>query len=506
MPKDQPRPEPARRGPFPLTAARKRNRPWPWISYVLAVLLPVIASALTAHFRVLQTIPFSLYFISMTLVASLGGMLPSLVAAASALLSRNYFFANGHSLLYFSRFDAIRLMILLIAGAVISVVAGRRRKASDELEDALEMLQDRTAALVESLHGGRCASWVLDLDAGQSPRWYEGSYEIFGRPFAEIEAMPSTLPLLHPEDQPKLEAMREQMKISRTPLVLEYRVPWPNGEVHHLEMRASRVDGARNVWRGLTVDLTERKLAEAAVLRSEKLAAMGRLASTMAHEVNNPLEAVTNLLYLIRTDESLSPAAKEYLLTAENELARLSEITRLTLGFVRTSATRRTVVAGDVVENVLAIFRQRFSARGIVLERDYEPGVQLLMAPHELRQIVTNLISNAADATGGEDCRIGVQIRTENEKAVLVVEDNGHGISDHDMPRIFDPFFTTKHDVGTGIGLWVTKELAESNGGRVSVESGELDGGMKTRFRVELPLAQGENAEPLTGTWRVYRG
>ena len=501
---DSPRSVPSP-GLYPLSPARKRDRNWKVLAYALAVVLPITASALTAHFLVLQTIPFSLYFISITLVASLGGLAPALVGMVCSELSRNYFLLPNRGILHIDSFDLIRLGILMAAAAVISAIAGRRKKAAEELETALALLQDRSSALIESLHGGRCASWILDLDLGQSPRWYAGSYEIFGRPFAVIEAMPTTVPLLHVEDQPRLEALRDQMMTTREPVVMEYRVPWPNGEIHHLEMRATRIDGPRNVWRGLTVDLTERKLAEAAVLRSEKLAAMGRLASTVAHEINNPLEAVTNLLYLIRTDDSLSEVAREYLSTAETELARLSEITRLTLGFVRTSATRRTVVVDDVVENVLTLFRQRFTTRGIVVEREYEQGLEIHMAPHELRQIVTNLVSNASDAVSGKDCRIRVRIGAEGPKAVIVVEDSGHGIADHDLARIFDPFFTTKDDIGTGIGLWVTKELVESNGGRVLAESGDLERGMKTRFRVELPLPPEGFVEPPTGVWKIYR-
>jgi signal transduction histidine kinase len=491
---------------FPWTRTRRADQVRKATTFALAVILPIAASALTHRFRVLQTVPFSLYFISITVVSSLDGIVPALLAVAVSLLSKNYFFLPGHRLFFMSRYDLIRVVILIIAAGVISLIAGRRRKASDELEAAMALLRDRSSALIQSLHGARCAAWLLDLESGQSTRWYEGSYEVFGRPYAEMEAMPSLGPLLHPDDQPRLKGLREMMLTTNEPLVFEHRVVWPNGELHYLEMRGTRVDGPGCVWRGVTVDVTERKLAEAALLRSEKLAAMGRLASTVAHEINNPLESVTNLLYLIRADETMSAAAKEYLVTAESELARLSEITRLTLGFVRTGAARRPLVAEDVIETVLAIFRQRFAARGITLERDFEPGVQVLMAPHELRQIATNLLSNAADAMAGADCRIRLRIAIEEGSAVLIVEDTGHGIAEDDLPRIFEPFFTTKHDVGTGIGLWVTKELAESNGGRVWAESGALEDGMRTRFRVELPLAGEGVAEALSGQLRVTLG
>jgi signal transduction histidine kinase len=287
-------------------------------------------------------------------------------------------------------------------------------------------------------------------------------------------------------------------------VVFEHRVPWPNGELHWLEMRATRIAGAGCRWRGVTVDITERKLTEAALLRSEKLAAMGRLASTVAHEINNPLEAVTNLLYLARTDDSTEASTRDYLAAAERELSRLSNITRLTLGFVRTNGDAADTDVAEVVDDVLHLFQHRLETKNVHIEREYEPGVSVRIAPHELRQIATNLVANAADAVGLSDGRISIRIHRQDGDGtmhgVLQVEDNGSGIEADHMRRIFEPFFSTKQEVGTGIGLWVTKELVEKNGGRIVVASeanagvGHPNGHMaasanaRTKFRIELPL------------------
>jgi signal transduction histidine kinase len=249
------------------------------------------------------------------------------------------------------------------------------------------------------------------------------------------------------------------------------------------------------VWRGVTLDITERKKTEAALLRAEKLAAMGRLASTVAHEINNPLESVTNLLYLARAGASMDEETQAYLATAENELARLSNITRLTLGFVRTSASSAETQVADVVDEVLSIFSHRFETKNVHVDCHYEPDVCITIAPHELRQIATNLIANAADAVGAGDARIGIHVAREEGKAVLLVEDNGAGIDDEHLPRIFEAFFSTKEEVGTGIGLWVTRELVEKNGGRIFAKSskvvgGGLASGVTTQFRVEFPLSR----------------
>jgi signal transduction histidine kinase len=220
---------------------------------------------------------------------------------------------------------------------------------------------------------------------------------------------------------------------------------------------------------------------------------MGRLASTVAHEINNPLESVTNLLYLARSSSRLDSDTQAYLVTAESELARLSNITRLTLGFVRTSASADETQIAQVVNEVLSIFHHRFETKNVKVDCHYEPDVCITIAPHELRQIATNLIANAADAVGEDHAHIAIHIAREEDKAVLTIEDNGEGIDPVHLPRIFEAFFSTKEEVGTGIGLWVTRELVEKNGGRIfahsSTEPGGLPSGATTQFRVEFPGA-----------------
>ena len=280
------------------------------------------------------------------------------------------------------------------------------------------------------------------------------------------------------------------MRHTPGPIVFDFRTVWPEGETHWLEMRGTRTGHDPCCWRGVTIDITERHVAETALLRAEKLAAMGRLASTIAHEINNPLEAVTNLLYLSLMDDALTPATRAYLANAETELARLGNITRLTLGFVRESSQSSSVDLASVVDDVVAIFSHRSEVKTARVERLYTPGIRIAIAQPELRQIVTNLVANAADALSGVPAphlRLQVDIQTGN--AVLLVADNGVGIRPDDAHRIFEPFFTTKGDVGTGIGLWVTRELVEKNGGSIRIESGQLPDGLSTCFRIEFPLA-----------------
>jgi PAS domain S-box-containing protein len=469
------------------------------VCFALAIVLPPFLAFLTTHVRILQHVSFSLFFLTTALIATIGGLAPALTAAVVALAISIAVPLSGRPAGFYAR-DIPRDLLLFLAAVVFSFISDSRRRYEAELRIALEELRERSDDLVASLNSSKCACWTLDLESGRSARWFIGSYPIFGRPFRELEAMPSLLPLLHPEDQVRLKALVDEMRITSEPVVFEHRVPWPNGETHWLEMRGNRIAGPGLKWRGVTVDITERKLAEAALLRSEKLAAMGRLASTVAHEINNPLEAVTNLLFLARSAAG-DIETREYLASAEQELARLSNITRLTLGFVRTNGLVTETDVAAVVDEVLGLFHHQLQNKKIRVEKQYEPGVAIRIAPHELRQIATNLVANATDAVHPSDGCIAIRVLREGKngaaQGVLLVEDNGGGIEADHLPRIFEPFFSTKQEVGTGIGLWVTKELVEKNGGRVLVTSATAGTdrkvqfqptGARTTFRVEFPL------------------
>jgi signal transduction histidine kinase len=266
----------------------------------------------------------------------------------------------------------------------------------------------------------------------------------------------------------------------------EYRVRWPNGEIHWLESRGTPSPADARIWRGVTIDVTDRKNAELALIRSEKLAAIGRLSATIAHEINNPLEAVTNLLYLALSDGRLDPEARRYLEQADEELARLASIARHTLTFARTTASGSSNIAA-VAESVVSLFQPRCASWGIEIRLLQNFNSTVAVPADDLRQILTNLVSNACDALMGSAGLIEVEITTEHELAVIEVRDTGAGIAPDNLNRVFDAFFTTKDGVGTGIGLWVTKELVEKSGGHISVHSGD-GAGFRTTFRVEFPL------------------
>ncbi len=247
-----------------------------------------------------------------------------------------------------------------------------------------------------------------------------------------------------------------------------------------------RVVGASKIMR----DISSRKRIEQSLLQSEKIAAAGRMASTIAHEVNNPLEAVTNLLYLLRpliTDV----AGCEYLATAESEIARVSHIARQTLGFYREHSQPSPVSLSELVRHALKVYEPRCETNDIQIEIHCLSTKLLTLRRGEMMQVISNLIANSMHAMpAGGLLSISVE-DTEGGDAgmvVMTIQDTGIGIAPENLPKVFDAFFTTRSTIGTGIGLFVAKQFVEGHGGRIELESknGAIEHG--TTVRVFLPL------------------
>jgi PAS domain S-box-containing protein len=236
-------------------------------------------------------------------------------------------------------------------------------------------------------------------------------------------------------------------------------------------------------------DITERNRAEEALLRSEKLASVGRMAATIAHEINNPLETIGHAVYLALTDPGTSQQARLYLDMAVQELDRVTHITRQTLAFHRESNTPTLVDLRESVDSVLRLFAPRLESRGITVEKRY-PEVDRIMAfDGEIRQLISNLLSNSMDAVpsrGRIHFRLSRWIgRNGSPKIRFTIADTGSGIPPERLEKIFEPFFTTKEMYGTGLGLWVTKQIVEKHGAAIRVRS-RL--GRGTVFSIAFPV------------------
>ncbi len=366
----------------------------------------------------------------------------------------------------------------------------RARTAEEELRQTLELYKDQVKALTLAQQAGKSAAWVIDFDV-QQVKFLPGGFEVLGVPFADLgDRRP--ISFVEAEDRAGVEAAFRKTLETGVPFQVEFRVRWPDGEVHWQEARGVRDPENQRLIRGTTFDITERKQAELSLLRIEKLAAVGRISSTIAHEINNPLASVTNLLYLALLDPGLGEEVRCYLVKAEEELARLSNVTRLTLSYARPQIQARDVDPVEVIDSVLSLFRARLKARGIETICVCPEPLRIHIFLDELQRIVTNLVANSIDAVGPCGGVIRIALERQGAQALIAIEDNGVGIEPDRIARVFDAFFTTKEDTGTGIGLWVTKELVEKNGGSISLMSDSLDHGMRTRFEMRFPLAEME--------------
>lgn len=280
---------------------------------------------------------------------------------------------------------------------------------------------------------------------------------------------------------------------------IEYRICRPSGEMRWVSAKGraifGEISGNRKAVRfvGTIFDRTDQKLTQDALFQAERMAGTGRLAASIAHEINNPLEAVTNLLYILRTEQN-EEQRQQHLTLAEAELARVTEITTNTLRFYRDPIGDSEVDLTTLIRSVMSIFQGRITLKNIRVISELNDITQRT-AQGELRQVLVNLISNALDAMPQGGC---LRIRTSRRSAMhgrpggvsIAIADSGHGMSPHVLARLFQPFYTTKGAAGTGLGLWLSAEIARKNGFQLRLRSTR---GKGTTFRIFI-----HEAEPTT--------
>jgi signal transduction histidine kinase len=356
-------------------------------------------------------------------------------------------------------------------------------------EEALETLRLATEA-------ANLGVWDFNVDSGEL-HWSELSKSMFGITKVGTLCLDDFFDRLHPEE---IERVQAAMKHALDPggtgeYDIDYRVCRPSGEQRHVHAKGKAFfegegDNRRATrFIGTLLDRTEQRLAQAALVQAEQLAATGRLAASIAHEINNPLEAATNLLYLLRTEVS-DAAGQEYLRQAEFEVARAAQVAASTLRFYRDPTGITQVEISGLVRSVISLFQGKISLRGICLHEDCAPGTLVRTSQGELRQVLVNLIGNAIDAMpqGGHlslRCRSLRHISPDGRLSVAIsIADTGVGMTPEVLGRAFDPFFTTKGSLGTGLGLWLTREIAKKYGFHLRVRSKPGHGSV---FRLFLP-------------------
>ena len=344
----------------------------------------------------------------------------------------------------------------------------------------------RLAAIVESSE-----DVILSKDLnGIITSWNAAATRLFGYAPQEMigQSILKLIPEhLYPEETRIIESVRAGRRVEHFETVRrtkDGRLVDVSLTVSPIKDEHGRVIGASKILR----DVSDRKRVEQSLLQAEKIAATGRMAATIAHEINNPLEAVTNLLYLLRPSVT-EPEAVGYLAMAEGELGRVSHIAKQTLGYYRENAAATPVSVSEIAKHAVSIYGPRCTAAGISISTSFQSSRKPVLRRGEMMQAISNLIANSIYAMPhGGQLTISVEDSKEPEVGtVLQVSDNGSGIAADDLPRVFEAFFTTRATVGTGIGLFVTKQFIEGHGGQIAITSGRDPENHGTTVRVFLP-------------------
>jgi PAS domain S-box-containing protein/CxxC-x17-CxxC domain-containing protein len=353
------------------------------------------------------------------------------------------------------------------------------------------------AAIVESSDD---AILTTTLD-GTVLSWNKAAERMYGHRHEEIIGKPVSI--LLPTDRPDevddiLERLRRGEKVDHFETVRvakDGRLLSVSLTVSPIRDSEGRIIGASSI----ACDITHSKLAEQSMRKSEKLALAVRMAATVAHEINNPLEAATNALCLLEDSLPSGTSGREFLTIAQEELARIRQIATLTLGLHRGDADRpQQVKVPELIDNVLTLYGRKIRTLGVNIDTRYDGDVPVNAFPGELRQVISNLIVNAADALEQSGDKLCIHVTESLEWTNLTqrglritISDNGCGIPVEKRARIFEPFYTTKGSKGTGIGLWVSLGIVKKYGGTIRFRSVLKQGRSGTTFSIFLPVAQG---------------
>ena len=365
-----------------------------------------------------------------------------------------------------------------------------------EARQTREALRTSERRLQFAQVAARLGSWEWNLKTNEL-WWADGIWLLHGRAIGSVEAtFENWLGFIDAEDRDRVQLALTEAMAGKGDYETEYRTTFPDGSTHWVGARGRvMVDEAGQPERmlGVGMDITSNKLAEDALRKSEKLAAAGRLAATIAHEINNPLEAVTNLLYILRGNDKWDDNTRTYIAQAEHELARIAHVTRQTLGFYRDTTSPQVMDLSKIVEEALSLYLPRIQSKNIRLSREYDDSVKITGLPGEIRQVVSNLVANAIDAlpaTGALRIRVRHCKELNNSHRPggrIVIADTGSGITPGHRKKLFEPFYTTKQDIGTGLGLWVSREIVQKHGGKITLRSSVAPEHSGTVFSIFLP-------------------
>jgi PAS domain S-box-containing protein len=462
------------------TAARRYTTLKRYGGAVVAVWL---ALSLWSLSPVLHQHSFALFLAAVLLTARFLGFGPALFCSLLSTACLDLFVIVPRFSFSLSSGDLQNLGAFL----ALSVFAGSMARQKSRAELRADRTTHEMAAIVEYSDD----AIFSERPDGTITSWNRGAERLYG--YSAQEAVGASVYQLAPHER-REEVDRIMQVLNRGGHVDPYQTERlrKDGTLVPVMLTVSPLRNARGEIVGgsaITRDISAQKQSEEAVRRSEKLATAGRLAASIAHEINNPLEAVINLLYLARHD---SANAQQYLTMAEAEVGRIARLAQQTLGFVRDTSSPGWMDPAVIMDEILQLYSRNLEGRKIRVRRRYRNSNQISGYSGELRQLLANLLVNAVDAMadgGTLQVRVasGKQWSNGREGIRITVADNGSGIPRENLRRIFEPFYTTKKDTGTGLGLWVSRGIVQKHGGSIRVRSrceGQATG---TVFTVFMP-------------------
>jgi signal transduction histidine kinase len=503
------------------SASAVERLPW-FVRACLGLCTALLAVALTYTITPLRAFPLLLAFPTVVLSSWFFGMEGGLACAVAdiilvdAFLTRAQFrfgIGSGSEWLRMTMFLAVSIslgwLVRLFADQRSElrnrdlqqrlVLADSERRLAEERASASEALRQRHDELQLALRAHGMGLWAWDLQR-DTIEWTDEVYRLLWQePGSITPSLNAWFTVIHCDDLKHVRESTARNLASGNEFSSQFRIVGPDGSIRWIESHSTaRRDPQGRAMRliGVLADVTDRKRGEEAMVRAEKLAVAGRLAASVAHEINNPLEAIANLLYLITLSSSSAAEVQTYAQRALEELMRVSLVTQSTLKFHRQAGVPRITRLSEVLESVLALFRARLQASEIRLEIRVFSEAPIACMSGEAQQIFANLISNAIEATprGGKlqiRLRPSRDWRDHNARGMRVTfADSGLGMDRATMRRIFEPFFTTKLDTGTGLGLWVVAQLVERHRGDIRVWSSPRPHASGTVFSLFLPLGR----------------
>ena len=369
------------------------------------------------------------------------------------------------------------------------------RMAALEKEQAAELRLENEVRVQMALDGANAGAFDWDIVHNKS-KWSAGFYRLHGLEPGGPANYDIWKSRLHPDDADRAEAEVIKAVEEVGSFFSEYRVFTPDGGIRWIACQGTThagPDGRAVSMNGYCGDVTRRKLADMALLQSEKLAVAGRLSASIAHEVNNPLEAAINLLYLLR-DGVQGEEYSGYLNEAMQQLERVAQITNQTLRFSRKHGLSAHCRPSELVEGTLRLIRPKLHLENVDVNVEIRSDTEFYCSASEIQQILTNIINNATEAIVSPG-RIRIRIsdsrdwRTRNIRGVrITIADTGSGMSAYTLSKMQEPFFTTKQGTGTGLGMWVVRELLEKHHATLSISTSSKSRRHGTVMSLFFPL------------------